>query len=85
MEVSSNSSPHISSHDVCIQILSSRSQAPAWECIWQTFFPAIVPSLTVRTGKIFRDGRVWCMFDTLFVSKTISQARDLSKKRMGNL
>jgi len=39
------------------------------------------PSYEVRTGKIFRSGRVWCMLDTLFLAKTISEARDISKKR----
>ena len=34
-----------------------------------------------RVGKIYPNGRVWCMLDTLFTSKTISQARDISKKR----
>jgi len=44
----------------------------------------IVPSKVVRTGKLFRNGRVWCMLDTLLTSKTISDARDLSKKRIRN-
>jgi hypothetical protein len=39
------------------------------------------PANEVRTGNIFRNGRVWCMLDTFFVTETISQARDLSKKR----
>jgi hypothetical protein len=43
--------------------------------------PGFAPAEEVRTGNIYRNGRVWCMLDTLFTSKTISQARDLSKKR----
>ena len=43
--------------------------------------PAIVPPKEVRTGAIFRNGRVWCFWDTLFTCRTISQARDVSKKR----
>lgn len=43
--------------------------------------PAIVPSTEVRTGRIFRSGRVRCMLDTLLTCKTISEARDLSEKR----
>jgi len=39
------------------------------------------PGNEVRVGKIYPNGRVWCMLDTLFTSKTISQARDISKKR----
>jgi hypothetical protein len=44
--------------------------------------PAIVPSKVVKTGKIFRNGRVWAMLDTLLTCDTISEARDLSQERM---
>jgi len=43
--------------------------------------PAFAPSKEVRTGSIYRNGRVWCMLDTLFTCDTISAARDLSQKR----
>ena len=54
---------------------------------WGSYFlyhlgPAIRPTHDVRTGKIFKNGRVWCMLDTLLTSRTISEARDISKKRM---
>jgi hypothetical protein len=39
------------------------------------------PAHEVPMGNIYASGRVWCMLDTLFTSKTISQARDLSKRR----
>jgi hypothetical protein len=39
------------------------------------------PEHEVKTGKLYRNGRVWCMLDTLFLCKTISEARDLTKKR----
>lgn len=39
------------------------------------------PQHEVRTGNIFRNGRVWCMLDTLLTASTISEARDISKKR----
>jgi hypothetical protein len=39
------------------------------------------PAHEVPMGNIYASGRVWCMLDTLFTSKTISQARDLSKLR----
>jgi len=53
---------------------------------WPSYFlyklgPAFSPSKEVRTGKIYPNGRVWCMLDTLFTEKTISDARALSKKR----
>jgi len=43
--------------------------------------PAFNPSKEVKTGKIYPNGRVWCMLDTLFTEDSISDARDLSKKR----
>ncbi|MBI2858266.1 MAG: hypothetical protein HYX90_04230 [Chloroflexi bacterium] len=53
---------------------------------WQQHFlyrlgPAFKPSEEVRTGKIYRSGRVWVALDTLFTCHTISEARDLSNER----
>lgn len=44
--------------------------------------PAIIPPHSVKTGKIYRNGRVWAMLDTLLTSDTISGARDLSQERV---
>lgn len=44
--------------------------------------PAIFPSKEVKTGTIYPNGRVWCHLDTLLTCDTISEARDLTKKRM---
>ncbi len=46
-----------------------------------TLGPAIKPSKEIRTGSIYPSGRVWCHLDTLLTSDTISEARDLTKKR----
>ena len=43
--------------------------------------PAIIPPKEVKTGNIFRNGRVWAMLDTLLTSDSISEARDISKER----
>lgn len=43
--------------------------------------PAIVPPKEVKNGKIYPNGRVWAMLDTLLTSDTISEARDISKAR----
>jgi hypothetical protein len=64
-------------HKVCHEIPSG---------VWDPMFvyrlgPAIRPPKEVKTGRIFRNGRVWCMLDTLFTCKTISEARDLSQRR----
>lgn len=45
--------------------------------------PAIIPGRTVKTGKIFRNGRVWAMLDTLLTCDTISEARDVTQARLG--
>lgn len=43
----------------------------------------IIPSRDVRMGKIFRNGRVRAALDLLLTCKTISEARDKTKKRLG--
>ena len=43
--------------------------------------PAIIPPKEVKTGNIYRNGRVWAMLDTLLTCDTISEARDLSYQR----
>ena len=43
--------------------------------------PAIKPLKEVKTGNIYRSGRVWAMLDTLLTADTISEARDISKER----
>jgi hypothetical protein len=42
---------------------------------------AIVPSKIVRTGNLFRASRVWAAIDLLLTCDTVSEARDLTKKR----
>jgi hypothetical protein len=42
----------------------------------------IIPPKIVKTGKIYRNGRVWAMLDLLLTCDTISQARDRTKKRL---
>lgn len=43
--------------------------------------PAIIPAKEVKNGKIYPNGRVWAMLDTLLTADTISEARDISKAR----
>lgn len=49
--------------------------------------PAMKPTSEVRTGNIFRNGRVHCAIDTLLSGafKTISEARDETKRRLAAL
>jgi len=39
------------------------------------------PAHDVPTGNVYRNGRVWCMLDTLFTSPTIAKARDVTQQR----
>ncbi len=41
----------------------------------------IIPVKEIRTGNIFRSGRVWAMLDLLLTCDTIAEARDKTKKR----
>ena len=43
---------------------------------------AIIPSKTVKTGKIYASGRKWAMLDTLLTADTIYEASEISKQRM---
>jgi len=40
------------------------------------------PRKVIPNGNIWSNGRLWCMLDTLFTSKTLKEACELSKKRM---
>ena len=76
---------HIDSYEVITNPHQRFREIPSQE--WGPFFlytlgPAFGPGKEVRTGKIYPNGRVWCMLDTLFTSETISEARDISKSRM---
>jgi len=42
----------------------------------------IRPAKVVKTGSIFRNGRVWAMLDLLLTCETIAQARDQTKQRL---
>jgi hypothetical protein len=48
--------------------------------------PSMAPLTEVRTGNIFRNGRVYCAIDTLLSGafKTISEARDETKRRLNS-
>jgi hypothetical protein len=54
---------------------------------WGHFFlyhlsKPIIPSKTVKTGNIYRSGRVWAMIDLLLTCDSISDARDKTKERL---
>lgn len=53
------------------------------DCYVYKLGPAIVAPKIVKTGKIFKNGRVWAMLDTLLTCDSISEARDLTQERLG--
>lgn len=44
----------------------------------------IEPQQPTRTGKIFRNQRVWCALDLLLTSETMRDARDKTQERLMN-
>jgi len=49
--------------------------------------PPMRPAREMRTGNIFRNGRVWCAIDTLLSGafNTISEARDETQRRLAEM
>ena len=46
---------------------------------------AITPNHEVRSGHVYPSGRVWCALDTLLTSTTVSEARDITQKRINEV
>jgi hypothetical protein len=47
--------------------------------------PPIVPPHEVKNGpKVMMSGRRWCMIDTLLTCKTITEAYEETKRRLGS-
>lgn len=79
---------HIAAYEI-VGNLSDRN--PNWpvtdtDHFVYTLGPAMKPARIVRTGNIFRNGRVWCAIDTLLsgVCETISEARQLTVSRLND-
>jgi hypothetical protein len=75
---------HIKAYKVITDLHDGFKEVPHTKCVPYFLYelgPAIRPAHKVATGNIYASGRVWCMFDTLFSSKTIAHARDISTKR----
>lgn len=77
---------HIDSYVITKNVHDEVPDMPdeVWDgnCFVYKLGPAIIPSKTVKTGNIFRNGRVWAMFDILLTADTISEARDKTKQRL---
>lgn len=72
---------HIHNYTVTRNLKEWLIKKPKEDHYLYTLGPAIKPSKEIRSGKIYPNGRVWCMLDALLTSKTIFEARNISKKR----
>jgi hypothetical protein len=75
---------HIKNYEVITDLHNAFKEIPREKCAPHFVYdlgPAIRPACKVPTGRIYANGRVWCMFDALLSSKTVAHARDISKKR----
>jgi hypothetical protein len=75
---------HIEDYEVVTNMHEKIPEIPDEE--WGPFFlytlgPGFKADKEVRTGRIYRNARVWCMLDTLFTCDTISDARNVSDRR----
>jgi hypothetical protein len=77
---------HIDSYEVFSDPNNHFSEIPSEE--WGNHFiydlsEPIIPSKNIKTGNIFRNGRIWAMLDLLLTCDTIAEARDKTKFREG--
>lgn len=75
---------HIEYYEIVTNMHKAIPEIPGEE--WAATFlyhlgPAIIPAKEVKTGGLYRNGKVWCMLDTLLTCNTISGACNLSKER----
>lgn len=77
---------HIDSFDLIRNLAECNPNWPESEADYFVYRlgPAMRPANTLKTGKIYRNGRVWCAIDTLLSGAftTISDARDETKRRL---
>ena len=77
---------HIDAHEVVANLAERNPMWPVTDTdhFVYTLGPAMRPAHPIRTGKIYRNGRLWCAIDTLIsgACKTISDARDQTARRL---
>ena len=72
---------HVDKYEVTRKVKKWLAKTPNEELYLYSLGPAIKPNNELRNGKIYPNGHVWCMLDTLLTSKTIFEARNISHKR----
>lgn len=75
---------HITNHEIVSDVHSQIPEIPRGDLTNYVLYrlgPAFTPDHRVKTGRVFKSGRKWCMLDTLFTCATISDAAKQSDKR----
>jgi hypothetical protein len=67
--------------DLAVGFLGQPSQKAEPHYLYE-LGPAIVPPRAVVTGSIYPSGRVWCAIDALLTCDSVSDARDLTQRRI---
>lgn len=77
---------HIDAYEVVANLAERNPMWPVTDTdhFVYTLGPAMRPARPIRTGNIYRNGRVWCAIDTLIsgACETISDARDQTARRI---
>ena len=77
---------HIEGYTVSRNMHSEIPEMPdrEWDgdCFIYRLGLAIVPAKTVKTGNLYRNGRVWAMLDLLLTCDSVSEARDQTQARL---
>jgi hypothetical protein len=75
---------HVTQNEIVSDVHARIPEIPRGEITNHVLYrlgPAFRPDHPVKTGRIFRSGRKWCMLDTLFTCAKISDAAKQSDKR----
>jgi hypothetical protein len=75
---------HIVDYEIAPDVHSSIPEIPRGRVLNHVVYrlgKPFRPDHDVKTGRIFRSGRRWCMLDTLFTCRTLSDAANESKRR----
>jgi hypothetical protein len=75
---------HVDGYDVCTNLHEYFREIPSKKRVPYFVYKlgrAIKPARDIPSGAVYANGRIWCMFDTLFTSKTVAHALRLSNKR----
>jgi len=80
---------HVASYEVVRNLQKRNKKWPSTDAPHFIYVlgPPMRPAGPIATGKIYKNGRVWCLIDTLLSGEfdTISEARDATKNRLAKI